>query len=93
MAEEHGVQLLMRLGKPHAYVVYHAGDGSFSASWAVIERDAAQAGGVGAARGRRRTTVKKSFTCMVWGTSTEHFTGAFLLCGYPSGLFYGWAYW
>eukprot|EP00903_Cladosiphon_okamuranus_P019499 g17932.t1 len=67
MAQEHGMPLLMRLGETQNYVVYHSGDGSIDASWAVVECDVAQAGGVAAARARRRTTAKKSFTCKANG--------------------------
>ena len=56
LAEAHGMPLLMRLGETQNYVVYHTGDRSIHASWAVVECDVARAGGGGAARARGKAT-------------------------------------
>lgn len=70
LAEAHGMPLLMRLGETQNYVVYHAGDRSIDASWAVVECDVIRAGGRGAGRARGRAAARKqSFRCKVRGAN------------------------
>ena len=79
MPEEHGMPLLMRLGDTQFYVVYHDGNRSIDAGWAVVECGVAPAGGGGAARSRR-TTAKNSFRCKVGGTTKIECSSFFPTC-------------